>query len=305
VNKTPDVIIDGVLPGGGRDTFVVAYRLMCSACYLGGAGFLASVRTTGRNVRILDTVTLNKETEDEIPTLIEMNENDADADGRPEIVVQYGYETENEHKCTGMRNASTFLLIVRAIDGRISTLIHEQLNHTPMKKGRPFITTFRFSDENEDDYPDLILSRTIEPDLSCNTKTKKCTLVGETGIYTIHTVLPYTEDKGDWSAHPYTGYTLTDGADIDCDVPLPETPFAVVAGLHPGKQLTEKMEAAALAIRRAGFPRACIFNGNDFEGLEDNQFAVIADAFSKRSIADDTAETLRKAGFRPFVKEVF
>ncbi len=305
VLKQPDVIVDGVVPAGAKDTWVVAYRLMCSACYLGGAGFLATVRHAGQDVRILQTLPLRKETADEIPTVIEMTEQDVDNDNRSEILVQYGYVAENERKCTGMREASTFLLVLRAVKGQVSTLVDEQLAHRPLKKGRPFSTLFQFSDENDDGYPDLLLTRTMETELTCAQKGKKCNLIGEAARHTLQTVLPYSEEKGDWSAAPYTGYALAGGDDIHCAIPLPETPFAVVTGIYAAKALDEKMEADADAIRKAGFSRACIFNGGDYKGLGDKKLAVIAGAFSTRKAAEKAAADLRAAGFRPFVKEMF
>lgn len=306
VKSRPEVIIDGVLPGVLPNTWAVAYRRVCSDCYLGGAGTLALVRLgKGNTVGILDSLALKKTTDAEIPTPLEMISEDVDDDNRLEMVIRYRNERERKQKCTGLEDAAAFLLVARVDGNRLVEVAHAPLDFHPVDKGRPYTTAYRFEDENEDGYPDLILSRTDTPDIACAAKGAKCDVRGEKGIRTTESVHRYREDTGDWSEPPFSGYALEAGDTIHCAVPLPETPFAVIAQTLPGKTLTDAMEAKSRALRDAGYLRTCLYNGADYSGLKPDHFYVITSTHAGRGTADDAAFALRKAGFRPFVKELF
>ncbi len=305
-SEQPDVIVDGVLPGDATGAWVVAYRLMCSECYLGGTAHLALVRVgKAKPPQIVETTALKRDEADEIPEAVEMKSVDVDADDRLEIVVRYNTVRERTRKCTGLRDASSYFLVVRTEKGRIIRLLSERSAYHPVGKGRPYTEAVRFLDESEDGYPDWVSVRTTLPNAACEKKGAKCKREGELGIHTTVTVKRYVEDAGDWSAPAFNGHALASGDGIQCEVPLPEKPFVVVAETLPGKKLTAAMEQKADALRSAGFERTCLYDGEDFKGLLPKHFYVIVSAHTSRSEADDRARRLRAAGFRPFVKELF
>ena len=297
--KRPDVVIDGVLPGGAPGTWTVGYRLMCSECYLGGTAALALVRVDKQGaVRILDTVTLPKYESSEIPSPVEMTSEDVDEDGRVEMTVCCRNDVEKKHKCMGLQDSSSYIFVFRPDGRRLTEVLREPLSIRPVGKGETTVARYHFNDENNDGYPDAVLTRTRRG------KADDCQKKG-TACMTEQTVFRYVEEKGDWSAVPFSGLTLGDGVAVDCDVPLPETPFVTVTETLTGKRVTPAMESKARAVREKGFARACLYDGARFPGLLEGRFYVISSAHDTRAEADDEAAALRRTGFRPFVKELF
>ena len=304
VSKRPDIVVDGVLPGGAKGVWAVAYRRMCSACYLGGEVHLALIRVEKKGTpRILETLSLRKDEADEIPGSVEMVSRDVDDDDRLEMVVRYQTERERAQKCSGLQSASAYYIVVRAEKLHLTQVLTERTEYHPPEKGRPYSTEIIFSDRNDDGYPDLVLKQTMLPDVSCREKKAKCHR--NQGTETTVRVRRYVEERGKWDSDVFVGYSLSDGEGVRCDVPLPETPFAVVAETLPGARPERAMEAKAAALRDAGFEGACLYKGEDYKGLKSKHVYVIVSAHAVRSDADAAASTLRKAGFRPFVKELF
>ncbi len=304
VEQKPEPVVDGVIPGDALGIWIVGYRLMCSSCYLGGTGYLAIVQVTdNREPHIIDSIELKKSFDDELPNPIMISHEDFDEDGKPEISVYYQNVSEGKKKCTGLHDASAYLLAARISSGKLHVLFHEQIRNKPLDKGRPFSSEYRFEDVSNDGYSDLIITKTVEADVLC--PENKCEKKGLNGDHTVQTVYRYEEESRDFNSKPFRGYALSKNGDVDCEIPLPETPFAVIAGIFPGGEISDEMESEAIRLRQAGFKRTCLYNGDDYEGLKNKSISLIASAHASRSEADKEATELRKSGFRPFVKRLF
>ncbi len=285
----PEVVVDSVVPGATPDTWVVGYRLNCSACYVGGKAYLALVRVRGNNAQIVHKEALRRGRKGAFPEPLDLSSEDLDGDGISEVVCRYRYSIEKKHKCTGMREAGSFLLIAKPKGGEIKPLFHERLTDPLSRKKRAVTVDVRFVDETGDGYADLVVTR--------NTAGKR--------TLTTRTVRRYDPDTEDWSGDPITGHAQVGLEEADCDVPLPEKPFVVVARLYRGDKMTDEMARHAAALRKAGFSGACSYRGADFEGLSDKHWVTVVSAHATRSEAEERARAVRASGFTPYVKELF
>lgn len=285
----PEVLVDSVVPGAAAGTWVVGYRLNCSACYIGGKAYLALVRVHGNRAQIIRKQPLRQGRKGAFPEPLDLSSEDLDGDGIPEVVCRYRYSIEKEHKCTGMQDAGSFLLIAKPKGGDIQPLFHEQLTDPLSRKKRTVAVDVQFVDETGDGHADLVVTRTT---------TGKRTL-------TTRTVRRFDPDTGDWSGEPYTGHAQVGQENADCDVPLPEKPFVVVARLYRGDKMTPRMARDAAALRKAGFSGACSYRGVEFHGLSDKHWVTVVSAHTTRAEAEERARAVRASGFTPYVKELF
>ena len=293
--QNPEVVIDGVVPGGAPDTWVVAYRLTCSPCYEGATGYLLLVSVDKRgHISILDKTVLKKGNQDEIAAPLEMVSDDFDEDGSNEIACRYRTIREKAKKCTGMTDASGFLLISRPGKKDLGVLFHEQLDRFVNDKGDGYRTEYRFEDVSEDGYPDLVMIRTplVDP-------------TARNAVRAAQSVRLYNETLGRWSDKSYEGVIVGSGRFTGCDVPVPGRNYAVVAALHREKQLNDNIAALSDALRQAGYQTPCVYDADAFGGIGAVKYVTIVSAHASRNDADAEKIKLRNAGFSPFVKTLF
>jgi hypothetical protein len=291
--KIPEVVIDGVVPGGAPETWVVAYRLICSACYEGGSGFLVLVKVDAKgNIRFLDKIALKKGNSEEIPKPVTLVSDDFDEDGSNEFTCRYRYVREKEEKCTGMTDASGYLLIARPGKQKLGVLFNERIDNIPKGKGRAYETDYRFEDLSDDGYPDLVMVR-------------RFLAAGSGTVSVVQSVRCYDESARRWGEKPFQGYIPLDAKSIACDAPVPSKSFAVVAAIHSDEKLTAEIENLARSLRAAGFEGSCTYDTRELKGFRAARYVTIVSAHSSRNEADAVKIAVRRAGFSPFVKELF
>lgn len=290
--KQPTVIIDGIVPGSAPDTWVAAYRLTCSACYEGGHAYLLLLYAGPRGeMQFLDKIALKKRPE-EIPKPLEMIQDDFDENEQMEVACHYGYVKERSAKCTGMADASSSLIIIRPEKRRLRVLFHEQLSRVVDEKQSEIKTAYRFEDASEDGYPDLITIR-VQP------RPKKGPTI------TTFTVRRYNDGEKNWSKEGNVGLLPWEEADMTCDMPLPDKPFAVVAAMHKEKRPTHELAHLIKTLRESGFEGTCLYDTKTLKGFKAARYVTIVSGHATRKGADAAKLALRRAGFSPFVKELF
>ncbi len=306
----PNVEIEALLPLGKKNHWAVIFEATCqSPCFEGGDYYVSLVRKTGnQKLRVTDTKALKKQAPDDYPGLVETTEaRDYDDDGKDDILVQYLNYVDSTDHCNSMYDRYEYLILFEADSGKLTKTWESQVADLPYEMDRNYHTDIALRDDNGDGPDDLVLTTHHSIEWDCRVDPRDCDFSSTEGAYTVMAVHLFDPEEDGWRRNGYKGYVHGGerSKPADCVVPLPEKPFVVIAGSFYAGEINEEMERKAEALREAGFKHTCLYNGDDYEKIADDVFAVIVSSHDTVDAARGVAKRVTDAGFKCYVKRAF
>ncbi|MCP4677881.1 MAG: hypothetical protein GY854_20655 [Deltaproteobacteria bacterium] len=298
----PDIVLHEVDEIGASSHWIVFYSVTCPKCYVGDVIKIAIVKRQKNRFSILSEVKyVDKYLKIDLSDTV-FAFNDIDKDGKKEILLDIKYATN--HWCNSMLDKSNKVLVANISNFKIVTAFERHYHEANYEMASRY-GTFRMRDETHDGRDDIVIIQSEEPD-PCYLDAEGCGQPDDMEEYK-HTkyLYVYEVDKDNWSS-VYSGRAIGKiSGELECSIPTPQTPFAIIAGSYEISSIDLHAQRNLEKLWDAGFKQACLYDTNDYDNLTPGYFAAIISAHPTRKDALALQRKVIEVGIKSYIKKVF